>query len=124
MAWPSAGERGAGITLQEPGVTAPFMNRRRGTWGPPPPPKLHQRSVADYVPQQPEPQQPELQQVSCSPAVLPVGYSSTQHSHRHSAQSQVPVSQHLQQSHTGQPQFGLPSIAGTRGTKPSVAQRM
>lgn len=85
---------------------------------PPPPPKLQRLSFSRYAPQQPEPQQ--LSRSAFAPAV---GHSSTQHSQVHVVHSQVPVSQQPQHSHFGQPIFGLPSMAGTRGTRPSAAHR-
>lgn len=90
----------------------------------PPPPHTHNRlPVSDYLLQQ-EPLQPEPQQSSRSPVAPTVGHSSTQHSHRHAAHSQVPVSQHPQQSQMGQPNFWPPSIVATKGTRPSIAQRI
>ena len=93
--------------------------RAAGNMRPPPPHTLGRLPVSDYLLQQPEPQHS-----SRAPAAPTVGHSSTQHSHKHTAQSQVPVSQQPQQSQMGQPQSRLPSIAGTKGTRPSVAQRM
>lgn len=101
----------------------PLHEKAAGNLRPPPPPKLHPRSVIDYVLQQPEPLQSEPQQFWCSTVATPVGHSSTQHSHGHAAQSQVPVSQQLQQSHTGQPKFWLPSSAAPKGRRPNAAQR-
>ena len=75
-------------------------------------------TIRYYLLQQPDPQQPSRS--TFAPAV---GHSSTQHSQVHVTHVQVPVSQQPQQSHWGQPTFRLPSIADTKGTRPSVAQR-
>jgi hypothetical protein len=70
------------------------------------------------VPQQPEPQQPLGP--TCTPAL---GHSSSQQTQVQLSQSQLPVSQHLQQSHALQPARWPPSVAGTKGTKASAAMR-
>ncbi len=106
---------GEGAEAKTPGAA---KERAAGNRCPPPPHTLNRLPVSDYLLQQPEPQQS-----ACSPVALTVGHSSTQHSHRHAAHLQVPVSQHPQQSQMGQPNFWLPSIVAMKGTRPSVAQR-
>lgn len=83
----------------------------------PPPPYAHSSTVSGYRVQHPEPQHP-----SRSAFASAVGHSSTQHTQVHWVHRQAPVSQQPQQSHFGQPAVGLPSIAGTKGTRPSAAQ--
>ncbi len=100
-----------------------MKNRAAGNVRPPPPHSLHGCVVNYLVQQQPEPQQLELPQFSRSAVAPAVGHSSSQHSHRHAAHSQVPVSQQPQQSQAGQLRLWPPSIAAPQGTRPSAAQR-
>ena len=101
-------------TVSEDG---PADEMAAGDFRPPPPHELHRLASRRYDAQQPEPQH-----AGCSAFTPAVGHSSTQHAQVHFAHLQVPVSQQPQQSHFGQPTFRLPSIADTKGTRPSVAQ--
>ena len=75
--------------------------------------------VGCYLLQHPEPQQP-----ACSAFTLAGRHSSTQQTQVQLVHSQLPVSQHPQQSHFPQPTFRLLSVAGTKGTRASAAKRI